>query len=425
MPAFYVLIVYISGIFAGSVICLDRMVQIILGLAVFILLIELILRNEKYISFSILMLVFLTGFIRASYPAFTLFPSEWFNWFQNLATPVREHLLNGIQAGLSDDHKQLIGGIILGRGGSSIKLSEWSHFVKSGMSHLLVASGAQVSLTIFPIILIAENSDLSRKIKNLLFIIAAILLLILLLLVGQEPSILRAISAGYLYLAARLLNRRANSLNVIYVTALFWLWIDPKLIYNIGFQLSYSASWGLIYIFPRLRNVFIPKKLASVRSVKTNPLLFFLKYFYEIFLIGFSAQVSVIPILAYHFHRISLSGFAANLIALPVSELSIYTGLLSAIVGQISLQASMVINHLNSFLLELINSVAFLFSKVPYIRGGELHWIGMMIPYVFTGLFIEAKFRPHALILFINRISVISDPTLILRALMRKFGTSR
>lgn len=420
MYAFYVLLAYTFGILIGFEISIDKFAQMFL-IAIAITLLFFSLRTgNTLVQLSLFICFLIAGLIRTSYGAISVFPEDCFLSFQQAIAPLRESLVDGMGFGMSASYKELVGGIILGRGSGAIEIKNWNHFLQSGLSHLLVASGAQVSLTVFPIILFAENFKLPTRTRNFLYLTAGILLFVLLLLVGQEPSILRAITACYLYLAARLINRKAHSLNIIYVTALLWLFANPHLINNIGFRLSYAASWGLIYIYPRLNRIMpVSKKLINkfkhVRIIRKS-----LKYSHAIFLLCISAQVSVIPILAFHFHKISPSGFLANIVAIPICELATYTGLLSAIIAQIYQPAAGFLNIGNSIFLGWLDSIAHLFSHVPYIFCGKIHWLGLILPYIFTGLYVEARWNPHAIIIVTQTAYSLTHPIEEINAVIEK-----
>lgn len=425
MYAFYVLLAYSLGILIGFKITIDKLAQACLIMTAITLLFTSFRATSSLMRLTLLISCLIAGLVRSSYGAVSFFPEEWFLSFQQAIIPLRESLVDGMGFGMTATQKELVGGIILGRGSGTIEIRNWNHFVQSGMSHLLVASGAQVSLTIFPIILLAENFKLPSNIRNSLFFAAGILLFVLLLLVGQEPSILRAITACYLYLAARLISRKAHSLNIIYVTALFWLFANPQLINDIGFRLSYAASWGLIYIYPRLRQIIplskqLINKFQHVKIIRKP-----LEYSYEIFLLCIAAQAAVIPVLAFHFHRISPSGFIANIIAIPICELATYTGLASAIIAQVYEPAAGILNIGNSFLLVCLDSIAHIFANVPHIFCGRIHWLGLILPYMFTGLLVEARFRPQSIILFTQMAYRFTHPIEETKAIIAKvYGKS-
>ncbi len=420
MYAFYVLLAYSFGILVGFEVEIDKFAQALLVAIAITLLLTSLRTGGSLVQFSLIICFLIAGLIRSSYGAISFFPQEWFLAFQQAIIPLRESLVDGMGFGMSASYKELVGGIILGRGSGAIEIKNWSHFLQSGMSHLLVASGAQVSLTVFPIILLAENFNLASRSRNFLYLTAGILLFVLLLLVGQEPSILRAITACYLYLAARLINRKAHSLNIIYVTALFWLFADPDLINNIGFRLSYAASWGLIYIYPRLNRIMPVSKRLINKFKRAKVIRKSLEYSHAIFLLCISAQVSVIPILAFHFHMISPSGFAANIIAIPICELATYTGLASAIIAQVFEPAAGILNIGNSILLGWLDSIAHLFSNVPYIFCGKIHWLGLILPYTFAGLYAEARFRPQSIILATQTAYRFTHPIEEIKAVIEK-----
>jgi len=398
LPAFYALIIYFSGLIIGNELKPGIMTQFLIVGITFFLLYDSIRTRPSLVKFTIFTAIFLAGLIRATYPPIIVFPDEWFERFVMAIEPFKLRLIDGIGTGLDFRHKELIGGIILGRGSGEMNLQYWPHFIKSGMSHLLVASGAQVSLCVFPLIALAENLNIPHYSRKLLYAAAAFLLFLLLLIVGVEPSILRAITAGYLYLLARMINRRARALNIIYATALLWLWVDPTLISNRGFQLSYAASWGLIYLYPRLRSIFPLKKISKDQSFLKTILRKMFIFAREIFLLSFAAQMAVMPVLAFNFHKLNPSGLLANLIAIPLSEVIIYLGLATSLVAQISEIPAIWMGTVNGFFLNILDGIARIFSRMPVISYPLDNAVALLVPYILIALYIEARFRPHGVI---------------------------
>jgi len=398
LPAFYVLITYILGVQVGIRISPDIPMQTVIICITLICLFKTIHPKTRFVKVMILIAIFNAGMVRASLPSFNIFPIEWYEHLRILIQPFKARLIEAMGTGLTESQKELIGGIVLGRGSGVTDIKSWPHFLKSGMSHLLVASGAQVSLSIFPLILLADHVNMSIRARKLIYTIAATLLFLLLLIVGLEPSILRAVTSCYMFLLARTINRKCQSLNIIYATALLWLWINPSLIRNIGFQLSYSASWGLIYIYPRLRLLLMPGIASKPENLKRKITRRIYIFSIEIILLMLAAQGAVMPVLSHHFHRFSFSGFIANIIAIPLSGLIMYMGMAAALTGQISTPLAGLINIINGFLLNTLNLTALLFSSIPYIPSPSNGMLGLLMPYIFMVLFFEARFKPYGLI---------------------------
>ena len=410
LAAFYVLLTYIAGYLLGENLDIDIVWQAIIICITLLCLVRAFVGKSELKKYMILLAIFNTGIVRSAWSEFSILSNGFYEKLYLLIEPSKNKLVETMGIGLSDIQKELICGIVLGRGSGVTDIGNWPHFLKSGMSHLLVASGAQVSLSIFPLILLAEYAHISSLARKIIFMLAGVLLFCLLLIVGMEPSILRAVTACYLYLFARILNRKSNPLNIIYTTALIWLWMNPSLLRNAGFQLSYSASWGLIYIYPRLRLMmgqFKPKKPNGFKEKISRRLRL---YMIELFLLMVSAQGAVTPVLVHHFHRFSFSGFLANFIAIPLSGIIIYLGIGASVLGLISKSLAGFVNHINGIFLNLLDGTAHVFSYIPYISSPPAGLLGLLIPYIFIALYCEARFKPFGIVKILDSAQKFRHP---------------
>jgi len=143
---------------------------------------------------------------------------------------------------------------------------------------------------------------------------------------------------GTLALVSRQLGRRGNGLNSLGAAVLFMLMINPQWLWDVGFQLSFFATLGLILYAEPFSN--FTRNLISKLSKQDTSV--FVRIVNESVILTFAAQLTTIPIMAYHFKRISLISFIANpfiLSAQPavmvLGGLAVFTSLLSFPLGQL------------------------------------------------------------------------------------------
>src|SRR5439155_1635473 len=148
---------------------------------------------------------------------------------------------------------------------------------------------------------------------------AAAVTLFFALMAGWVPSVARAAVMALIGLAAPLLRRGRDAHAALAVAALALLVSQPLLLFDAGFQLSFAATWGLLYIAPvlALHLSVLPRSLRSL------------------FAMTVAAQIAVGPLLAYHFLQISVVGLAANLIVIPLVALLVPAGFAVAVVGAV------------------------------------------------------------------------------------------
>src|SRR5438094_416544 len=149
--------------------------------------------------------------------------------------------------------------------------------------------------------------------------VAAAVTLFFALMTGWVPSVARAAMMALIGLAAPLLQRGRDAHAALAVAALALLVSQPLLLCDAGFQLSFAATWGLIFIAPVL-TLHLSALPRSLRSL---------------FAMTVAAQIAVGPLLAYHFLQISVVGLAANLIVIPLVALLVPAGFAVAVVGAV------------------------------------------------------------------------------------------
>ena len=107
-------------------------------------------------------------------------------------------------------------------------------------------------------------------------------------------------------LFAQTINKKYDSLNVLCLLASIYIANNPYVIYNAGFQLSYSAVLSIGIIYPYLNNKFRMKE-KLIENLKT------------LIILTLSVQIGTLPITIYHFNSLSLLSIIANLIIVPLS----------------------------------------------------------------------------------------------------------
>jgi competence protein ComEC len=175
------------------------------------------------------------------------------NGLRQKAINLRAYLINQYKkVGLSDDELGLISALALGSKdelGEKVKKS----FQTVGASHILSVSGMHVG-----IIYVALEFMLNfffRNRKHLFkFLIIAFFLWFYAFLTGLSPSVLRATVMFSFVLFGKILNKPLNIYNSLAASAFFLLLFNPYLIFNVGFQLSYLAVAGIVFLYPKIYN---------------------------------------------------------------------------------------------------------------------------------------------------------------------------
>ncbi|MDR7568277.1 MAG: DNA internalization-related competence protein ComEC/Rec2 [Armatimonadota bacterium] len=187
-------------------------------------------------------------------------------------------------------------------------------FRDAGLSHVLVASGAQLAVVAGVL-----HSLLRRGPRwfRALTVLGGVLAFAL--VAGWEPSMARAAGMSVVAVAAELLRREPDALTGLGWTVLVLLAANPALALDVGFQLSVAATWGLITLAPPLAQRLTPLP-RPVRNLAGATL---------------GAQLAVLPLVLWHFGRIPLLAPLTNLVALPAVGVLVPAGLAVGILGAV------------------------------------------------------------------------------------------
>jgi competence protein ComEC len=221
----------------------------------------------------------------------------------------KEKALDNIYRLFPDPESSLMAGILLGVDtGLTQELQQ--AFKNTGTAHIIAISGFNISI-IAGMFFTFFRKFLGPRRGALLAVIGIIFYTIL---VGGDAAVVRAAIMGTLALFAKQVGRRQFALNTLLAVALLMCLWNPLYIWDVGFQLSFFATLGLILYadpFSQFANRIITKYFPTSTAEK------FAELFSEFVLLTLAAQVTTIPIMAYHFQRISLVSFIANPFILP------------------------------------------------------------------------------------------------------------
>jgi ComEC/Rec2-related protein len=166
-----------------------------------------------------------------------------------------------------------------------------------------------------------------------------------------------------LVILAGLVNRRYDLNNIIALTALIILFVDPAQLYDVGFQLSFVTAWGLIAFTPRITGLFARYHGSRWYKWLVFPLI-----------ISMVAQVCSTPLVAFHFGRVPLISPLANLIVVPLVSLAVLGTLVLLVAHAIWPLLGVFAGSLVDSLLRGVVHVLELFggSSMPVLETGHM-----------------------------------------------------
>jgi len=293
-------------------------------------------------------------------------------------------------------------GIIIGDK-SEISEEVINNFSQSSISHILAVSGMHVSYIIMFMNLILNKSIKKKKVADTLKILS---LLFFLFVVGFSPSVFRAVFMAITIIILENLNKKSNSINGLFFSALVLLLINPLFLFDLGFELSYLATLGIL-----LFSKFLKKNKSKNKVIK---------YVKECIFISFAANLLIFPVICYNLNNISFSFFISSIFIGPLISLIEICGLLFLILPSFNLNIFKIALNI---LLSVVINMASIISKfkfltftiiTPNIVEISLYYFFVFIVYYY---FSNATFR-NKLIKVIKDNSKRSIKTIIIAILI-------
>ena len=260
------------------------------------------------------------------YPQINLIEKNQGNWFFQRVFNFKDKLRNIIEQALPLPQSSVLKAVFLGdRFGLSNQLKEKLNI--TGTRHIVAISGMHMIIMTQILLFLGLSIGLWR---HQVFYFVLIILVLYIVMIGAPASAVRAgIMAGLLLLAQKFGRLRSADRAVIFAATIMLL-INPQLLKSdVGFQLSFLAVLGIIYLKPifdkRTENWPNPVRLKDILTMT------------------FAAQLSTLPVLIFHFGRLSLISPLANILIVPLLPAIMISGIVLSFSGLIWLSLAKVI----------------------------------------------------------------------------------
>lgn len=279
---------------------------------------------------------------------------------------------------------EVLGGIIFGDDAVNPPDNIKQSFINSGLLHLLAASGLNVAL-IFSIWW-ALSGFLNFSYKTRLTA-GMVIIIFYTFMTGFPPSILRASIMLIIILAGKLMFKTADNLALIFFTAFLMLLFNPKLLNDVGFELSFLVTGGLITciepVCSKIKNIdkiykkqvykavtfCFPPDFAGLKFITGFLFIFSPVSLLSMIFVPLVAQIWAAPLQMYYFNTFTPYSVFANIAVLPFIGIISFVGFASSIAARVPFLGDLIIK-ISSFILNpLITALLFVsdfFSKLPY-----------------------------------------------------------
>jgi len=294
----------------------------------------------------------------------------------SLIAKLRKHIKN-------EESLQVISALTLGYR-KELSPETRSYFASTGAMHVLAVSGLHVGMIYLFLTLLLGFLKRSLTGRVCFFLSIGSLLWFYALLTGFSPSVQRATLMFSFILFGNSLKRPSAIYNSITASAFFLLLVNPRLLFDVGFQLSYAAVTSIVFFFPRLEKLICPKNKI-------------LQKIWQLFCVSLAAQIGTFALSIFYFHQFPIYFWLSNFIVIPAAYLILCSTFLVLVLSPVGSVASLVakllsaVTHATTFLLQKIAQLPF--SRLENISISALELTLMIAMGITTILFIKFKHK--------------------------------
>ncbi|MFH0702551.1 MAG: DNA internalization-related competence protein ComEC/Rec2 [bacterium] len=235
---------------------------------------------------------------------------KWF--FLQKLNKIKNKIISIHRKNLKSPELEILGGIVFGDHAIPTPKNIKDIFINSGLLHLLAASGMNVSFIFGFWFFFARKLLLPHRLS---IIIGIILVGIYSLLTGLPPSVTRAAGMLEFILFGKLIDRKADNVTLLALICMIMLLFDPLVMTDIGFQLSFIVTFGLLICMP-----IFTDKLKPIPNMLSGSIL-----------LPVVAQMWVMPIQMFHFNTFAAYSVIANILVLPFTGIISFLGFAGSI----------------------------------------------------------------------------------------------
>ena len=281
-----------------------------------------------------------------------------------IAAKARNHIINKLKKeNFGTDELGVIQALLLGQR-SDISEETYTNYQKAGAVHILAVSGLHMGILLLLIQFLLRPLKHIPKGRTIILILSVLFIWGFAFLAGLSASIIRAATMFTFVAYALYLNRPSNSFNILALSILFiLLFINPNLLFQVGFQMSYAAVFAILWIFPLLKKLWFPKNKI-------------VRYFWQLLCVSIAAQLGVLPISLYYFHQFPGLFFISNLIIVPGLGIILGMGILVILLSlqnwlptQLAWFYNEIINVMNNLIGWIAKQESFIFSSISFDFG--------------------------------------------------------
>ena len=301
--------------------------------------------------------------------------------FALILEKIRQRASGVIYAELPQPESGLLEGILLGND-NNLPDPVQQAYQDTGTAHIIAISG--FNMTVLAVLFITLFSRILPT--RWAYLLTFIVLIVYTFFVGASPSVVRALIMAVTAYSGKLIGRKGGSLNALGAAAGVMLAINPLLLADASFQLSFAATLGLILFAGPLQKSLQRRHSGDDRNENTSRQAGLLS---ENFFTSLAAQITTLPVIALQFNRLSLTSQLANPLVLPVQQIILVGGMAATLTGMVWKAGGKVLAMFVWPLLAYSNRMVELLARIPHsaveLTNTTSLWLSLLFIFLIIG----------------------------------------
>jgi competence protein ComEC len=277
-----------------------------------------------------------------------------------IANKIREHInFKLIKYSFKPDELAIINAILLGQR-QNISEDVYTSYRNAGAIHILAISGLHIGIILIMLSSIFKPLERLRYGIYIKTILIVLILWSFAIIAGLSASVTRAVSMFSIVAIGMHLKRPTNIYNTLAVSIFALLLFKPLFLFDVGFQLSYLAVFGIVSINPTLDNLWKPK-------------YWLFKKLWQTLTVTLSAQIGILPISLFYFHQFPGLFFLTNLLIIPLLGIILGFGIIIILLAVLNILPitlanlfGLIINYMNQIVGWVAEQEAFLIKDISF-----------------------------------------------------------
>lgn len=229
----------------------------------------------------------------------------------------------------------------------------------AGATHVLAVSGLHVGIIYLFLTYILGRLKRGRVGGYGFMVLTIAIIWLYALITGLSASVFRAACMFSILSIADATSHRRNVYNSLGIAAFVLLLVNPQYLFQVGFQLSFLAVFGIVYLFPRIYNrVLVPNRI--------------LDWVWGVTSVSIAAQVSTAPLSLFYFHQFPTYFLISNLVVIPAAFIILFAGLPMLGIGALLPTVGGWIAWLLSKIIGILNALV---QNIEALPASKLDWL--------------------------------------------------